>query len=166
MTLPLEPPASHRVSSAEGWLELGNPAEAAAELAGLAPEWAEHPAVLELKWQIKAQGGHWVACLALASRLVELHPELAVGYIHRSFALHELRRTVEARDLLAPAAARFPEEEILPYNLACYECSLGNLATARAWLGKIFGRHNSESWRRAAQSDPDLTALWPEMAGL
>ncbi len=166
MIAPLEPPASHHVSAAEGWLELGNPAEAAAELAALAPEWSAHPAVLELNWQINANGRQWTTCLELAARLVALHPELPSGYIHRSFALHELQRTAEARDLLLPVLSRFPEEEILPYNLACYECRLGNLDLARHWLGKLFSRKNGSAWRRSAQGDLDLAALWPEISTL
>jgi tetratricopeptide (TPR) repeat protein len=164
MIEPLEPPASHHLSAAEGWLELGNPAEAAAELARLDPEWAAHPSVLELNWQINAHAGAWQTCLTLALQLVALHPELPTGYIHRSYALHELQRTAEARDLLLPAVEQFPDEEILPYNLACYECRLGNLPGARQWLGKIFRRKDALTWRRAAQSDPDLASLWPELA--
>ena len=166
MIEPLEPPASHVLTAAEGWLELGNPLEAAAELAGLDPEWATHPAVLELNWQIEAHGEQWETCLVLAERLVALHPELSTGYIHRSYALHELQRTAEARDSLLPALELFPDEEILRYNLACYECRLGNLPGARQWLGKIFRRKDAVTWRRAAQSDPDLASLWPELAKL
>ena len=166
MMEPIEPPASHVLTAAEGWLELGNPAEAAAELAALDSEWATHPAVMELKWQIAAHGGLWDDCLTLAERLVTLHPDVSSGYIHRSYALHELARTAEARDLLLPALERFPEEEILRYNLACYECRLGNLPGARQWLGKIFRRKDAVTWRRAAQSDPDLASLWPELGKL
>jgi hypothetical protein len=123
-TAPLEPPDSHHLSAAEGWLELGNPAEAAVELAAIAPNSAVHPAVLELNWQIQARGGKWETCLELASRLVRLYPGLPTGWVHRSYTLHELKRTVEARDQLLPAMARFPNEVVLAYNLACYECCL------------------------------------------
>jgi Flp pilus assembly protein TadD len=166
MSAPLEPPASHLLSAAEGWLELGNPAEAAAELAGLDPELVTHPAVIELQWQIQAHTGQWAACLALAERLVALHPGLPAGYIHRSYALHELERTVEARDQLLPALELFPDEEILRYNLACYECRLGNLAMARQWLRRTFEHKNAEGWRAEAKKDEDLEALWSEMKAL
>jgi len=73
---------------------------------------------------------------------------------------------VEARDQLLPAMARFPNEVVLAYNLACYECCLGNLPMARRWLQQAFARPNSELWRRAAQADPDLTPLRPEIEKL
>jgi Flp pilus assembly protein TadD len=164
--VPLEPPDSHHLSAAEGWLELGNAAEAAAELAGIAPVHAGHPAVLELSWQLHARAREWEACLELASRLVRLHPGLAVGWVHRSYTLHELKRTAEARDQLLPALAKFPNEVVLAYNLACYECCLGNLPGAREWLRKTFARPNSELWRVAAQKDPDLAALHAEIERL
>jgi predicted Zn-dependent protease len=166
MTAPLEPPDSHHLSAAEGWLELGNPAEAAAELARISPENAGHPAVLELSWQVHARAREWEACLELASRLVRLHPALPTGWVHRSYTLHELKRTAEARDQLLPAVARFPNEVVMAYNLACYECRLGNLPMARQWLKQTFARPNSQLWRVAAQNDPDLAALRAEIEQL
>ena len=44
----LEPPDSHYVSAATGWLELGNSREAAAELEAVAPALGRHPAVLQI----------------------------------------------------------------------------------------------------------------------
>jgi len=43
----LEPPDSHYVSAAVGWLELGNAHEPAAELQAVASPLARHPAVLQ-----------------------------------------------------------------------------------------------------------------------
>lgn len=166
MVKPLEPPDSHHLAAAEGWLELGNPEEAAAELARVASEQARHPAVLDLDWQIHARLREWEICLELASRLVQLAPELPSGWIHRSYALHELKRTIEARDQLLPAVAQFPEEAILTYNLACYECRLGNLGPARQWLKRTFAINQGIPARQAAQKDPDLQALWPEIETL
>jgi predicted Zn-dependent protease len=162
-TAPLEPPDSHHLSAAEGWLELGNPAEAIAELTRIAPEQQAHPAVLELNWQILAHTKQWAYCLELAARMVSLHPGLPAGWIHRSYTLHELHRTAEARDQLLPARTRFPNEVVILYNLACYECRLGNLPAARKWLQQAFARPNTQLWRVAAHNDPDLAELRTEV---
>jgi len=166
MVAPLEPPDSHYLTAAEGWLELGNSAEATAELQQITGTQAGHPAVLELQWQINAHARKWETCLDLATLLVRLNPELPAGWIHRSYALHELQRTREARDELLPALERFPQEAVMSYNLACYECRLGNLATARQWLKQTFGLPNAAAWRQAAKTDKDLEVLWPEIAAL
>jgi len=166
MTEPLEPPDCHHLSAAEGWLELGDPVEAASELRQISPPWSAHPAVLELDWQINAHGHQWSVCLELAGRQIQISPELPAGWIHRSYALHELKRTAEARAQLLPAIILFPDEAILTYNLACYECCLGNLADARQWLKKTFAHKNGLPWRLAAQEDLDLQSLWSEIEKL
>ena len=166
MTAPLEPPDSHHLSAAEGWLELGNPVEAAAELQRIGPPGSAHPSVLEMDWQIHARARQWEECVELAIRQIEQTPERPAGWVHRSFALHELNRTAQARDLLLPIVDLFPQEAILTYNLACYECRLGNLPAARKWLKKTFRLKNSLPWRMAAQNDADLERLWPEIEDL
>ena len=166
MIAPLEPPDCHHLAAAEGWLELGNPLEAAAELRRIGPPWSAHPDVLELDWQIHAHARQWSACLELAGRQIQLAPDEPAGWIHRSYALHELKRTAEARDQLLPAITLFPNEVILTYNLACYECSLGNLPGARQWLKQTFAHKNGLPWRLAAQDDSDLERLWPEIKKL
>ena len=61
-------------------------------------------------------------------------PESALGWVHRYYAFHELKRTAEARDNLLRVVDKFPEDPIMRYNLACYECQLGNLERAKQWL--------------------------------
>ena len=46
------------------------------------------------------------------------------------------------------------------YNLACYECQLGNLGRARAWLDKAVQLPDAAKLKLAALEDPDLQPLW------
>ena len=43
------------------------------------------------------------------------------------------------------------------YNLACYECRLGNFDLARVHLDRSF--HLDKKYRDFAKTDPDLKAL-------
>lgn len=106
--------------AAEGWLELGCHLDANEELENIAAAHRAHPDVLELRWQIYAHAKDWTACLEIASAITRMSPERAVGWIHRSYTLHELHRTQEAFDFLQPAAQNFPKVWTIPYNLACY----------------------------------------------
>src|SRR5690349_10510510 len=54
MIPPLEPPDSHHLAAAQGWLELGNHAEANNELERISPTLRAHPDALEVSWQIYA----------------------------------------------------------------------------------------------------------------
>jgi len=58
---PLEPPDSFFVSAAEGWLELGNSAEARLELAQVSAALQNHPAVLDLRWEVFKTERDWPA---------------------------------------------------------------------------------------------------------
>ena len=42
------------------------------------------------------------------------------------------------------------------YNLACYECQLGNLDRAKRWLEKAFELGDARNMKLAALDDPDL----------
>lgn len=84
-----------------------------------------HPKVLLVRYAIYAKVKRWDACVDIANAVVAEAPSLAEGWINRSFALHELKRTQEALDKLLSVAGAFPEVWTIPYNLACYACQLG-----------------------------------------
>jgi Tfp pilus assembly protein PilF len=56
------------------------------------------------------------------------------------------------------AEGRFPKAAIIFYNLACYECRLGEIEKARNYLKKAFDL--DLNWRKAALDDEDLKPLW------
>jgi len=93
-----------------------------------------YPDVLEVRWQIFAEAKKWDACVDIASALVQLVPERADGWIHRSPALSELNRVQEALDNLLTVADKFPEIWTIPYNLACYCSLLGRFDDAKGWF--------------------------------
>lgn len=154
----------HCLRSAEGWLELGNTREAEAELNKLAPSFQQHPAALELRWQIHAGAKRWEACVEFARAMTKVAPKTVLGWIHLSYALHELKRTEEAWDNLIAVAKGFPREPTLCYNLACYACQLGNLPEARRWLKKAFALGREQATKEMALGDPDLQPLRTEIA--
>lgn len=155
----IEPPDSFLVRAAQGWLELGCADEAAKELAHVSRTLAEHPEVLELGWHIHSKLGQWQECVAVAERLSRSCPELPSGWVHLSFALHELKRTEEARDNLLRIQPLFSEDPLICYNLACYECQMGRLGMAREWLDRAFELGGRKRYLAMAKEDPDLVAL-------
>jgi len=162
----LQSPDSHHLSAAEGWLELGNAHEAQAELECLSDEAQGRVEVLAVRWGILAQFKSWDQCVVVAERIVELAPDEVFGWIHRSYALHELKRTQTARDSLLPATKLFPKIETIPYNLACYECQWGDLAAARDWFRRALKLHDRADLKARALDDPDLQPLWSEIKKL
>jgi len=163
MTEPVERPDSLYLEAAEGWLELGNPREASAELDRIADHLMLHPAVLSVRWQIFAAIRSWEAALEVAVGSTELDPDEPAAWVHRSYSLHELKRTAEARDVLLSVVEKFPGSATMRYNLACYECQLGHLDVAKDWLHKAFALGDAKQMKLAALDDPDLQPLWKDI---
>ncbi|EEF63369.1 hypothetical protein [Pedosphaera parvula] len=156
----LKEPDTHHLATAQGWLELGNHIEANEELEKITAALRAHPDVLQVRWGIYAAAKKWQVCLDIAQAITISAPRRSFGWVHRSFALHELKRTLEAYDLLLPLADKFPKEWVLPYNLACYACKLGRLEEARSWLGKAFALGDPKELKLKALNDADLELLW------
>ncbi|MFA6544949.1 MAG: tetratricopeptide repeat protein [Limisphaerales bacterium] len=159
-------PDAHNVNAALGWLDLRVPAEARAELQQVSAANSRHPEVLEVWWRIHAAELHWDEALRIAELELQMAPDRMSGWVDRSYSLHELQRTQEAREALLPAVGKFPQASLIPYNLACYACRLGNPAEAQQWLVKAIARGEKDEIKRLALNDPDLATLRQEILKL
>lgn len=162
----LAPPDIHYLNAAEGWIGLGNAVEAEQELAKLSTQVLGHPEVLRVRYHLYEGTRRWERAVEVAELLCRAVPETPFGWIHLAYALHELRRTQEAYNVLIPVVDRFPEEYIIRYNLACYACQMGNLEEARAWLRKAIALIGTDTVKEMASSDPDLQTLRSEIRAL
>jgi Flp pilus assembly protein TadD len=157
----IEPPDSHHLSAAVGWLELGNALEAELEINRVGSKWAKHRDVLQVRWSIHAAQENWLACVEAARDLTNVTPKEAFGWIHLSFALHELKRTQEAYDNLKSGLEKFPRDWLMHYNLACYSCQMGRTEEAQRWLASaVLQNGNEKEVRGMAEQDPDLAPLF------
>jgi tetratricopeptide (TPR) repeat protein len=163
MSQALEPPDIHHLNAAEGWLGLGNLIEAERELANLSSRILSHPEVLRVKYDYYGKARQWELAAETAQLLSEVVPETPYGWIHLAYALHELKRTPEAYNVLIPIMDRFPEEFVIRYNLACYSCQMGDLDEARAWLKKAIALAGTKTIKEMALDDTDLIQLRPEI---
>ena len=155
--LPLD--AQRSLDAAEGWLGLGDHLSANEELEEIPATLRAHPNVLLVRYRIYGKTLRWEACVDIAEATIKQAPQIAEGWINRSFALHELKRTKEAYESLLPVASKFPDEWPIPYNLACYCCQLGNCEEAEFWFKEAM-KVNEEVVKRVAIEDPDLDPLW------
>lgn len=164
----LGPPHVHYLSAAEGWLELGNVAEARAELEHIPQRLQNHPRVLEVHWGICAEEKNWPAALENARKQIEAAPELVSGWVHRAYAARRAPGggLEAAWAALFPAMERFPEDAIVPYNLACYACQMQQLDVARIMFKRALGLGDNNQLKRMALNDPDLKPLWDEFREL
>ena len=162
----VEPPDSHFLAAAVGWMELNNRVEAKLELQRISVPFQTHPDVLEVTLMLHAEDKDWSESLATARRLIDAAPERSMGWLQQAYALRRVQGggLQAAWDALLPAVERFPKEANIPYNLACYACQLGNLAEAREWLRRAIKVGRKERIKFMALADEDLKSLWTEVA--
>ena len=84
-----------------------------------------HPDVLGVRWQVYANQERWEEALDLADAFIRKAADRPEGHIHVASSLQELGRAQEALAVLLQAAQRFPQDEIILYDLACLCCLLG-----------------------------------------
>ena len=147
--------------AAQGYMELGMVDEALAEISSLTSCQMRDAVIVELRLHILMQGEQWDEALATAEELLRITPDAVPAFIHGAFALHELGRTSEARDLLLKGPPVLLKDPTFHYNIACYEAVLGNRESALRSLSKSFAL--DETFRDLARRDPDLEAIREEL---
>jgi predicted Zn-dependent protease len=143
--------------AAQGYLELGMAEEALGELCSLEALESGDPDITELRLHVLMQAKRWPDALATAEKLLKARPEAVPAYIHGAFALHELQRTAEARDLLLKGPEELRKDPTFHYNVGCYEAVLGNREEALQSLRRSFALDST--YRDFARRDPDLALV-------
>jgi predicted Zn-dependent protease len=165
---PLEPPDSHHLDAAIGWLGLGRADDARTELGLISAAWQQHPAVLDVRWTICAHEKRWSDALEVARAELTAAPGSCSGWLHRAYALRRAPGggLPQAWEALLPAAEKFPKEPVVAYNLACYACQMQQLDLARHWLKRAIKAGGKEAIKKMALADDDLKSLWDEIRNL
>jgi predicted Zn-dependent protease len=148
------------LDAAEGWLELGNFLEAEEELDQIAPQFRSDPEVLRVRCRIYVAARKWSWAAEIAHAIAKLAPEDSYGFMQLADALHQMKRTKEAREVLMSIVHRFPDDYLMRYNLACYSSQLGDIIEARDWLLRAFELPGGSDLRHRALSDPNLEPAW------
>lgn len=146
-----------KIAAAQGYSELGMHDDAIAELDAIDPDQANLPEVLETRLLTLMHACRWKEALTASRKFCKVSPDVASGFIHAAFCLHELGRTQDARAVLISGPPSLLKEPTYHYNLACYEARLGNLAEAHAHLETSFAM--DRKFREFAKTDSDLQPI-------
>jgi tetratricopeptide (TPR) repeat protein len=156
--MPLDTRDSLHCQAAIGYTELGMFEDASAELENVDPFNRTTPEVLSIRAAIYHGTKKWGLLLVVALQLTRLEPGNIQWAVSLAYATRRAVSIQAAGDILLAAKANFPKEPIIPFNLACYYCQLGELDTAKDYLREAFGI--DPKWRMAALEDRDLDPLW------
>jgi len=153
-----------RLAYALGYIELSLLREARAELARLSAEEREAPEAMAVLIELAMVEDDWRQVIRLAPRVTEVAPAVERPWIAWAYALRELGKIEEAREVLLRGAKTIEKPTVLvDYNLACYDCLLGDQNGAKRRLARVFKKE--PGWRAQAADDPDLKGMdWVQLA--
>lgn len=155
--MPLLPDQRH-LTAAEGYAALRMFLDADAELDEIDPDVRHVAEVLAVRLEIYRGLKKWELMQTVAGRLARHDPDNVQWAILLAFATRRAQSIGAAKSILLEAVERHPAEPILHYNLACYECQLGDIEVAKARLAHACKL--SEKCRLMALDDADLEPLW------
>ena len=159
--MPLESKDHRLLTAASGYCELGMFPEAKSELDQISPD--ESHSIEVIKGWLEVYSGlrEWVPMQALAEKMTVLQPDEPDGWIARAYATRRAESIAAAKVILLEALQRYPGEPMIRFNLACYDCQLGDLQSARVYLEHAIKLH--PGLKAAALGDPDLEPLWESL---
>jgi tetratricopeptide (TPR) repeat protein len=162
--MPLEPADQQFFEAASGYTQLGMYLDADAELEKIDPFNRAAPEILALRVVIYSGLKKWELMAEVAKRLAEFQPNDVQWTISFAYATRRSNSLEAAKEILLNTESKFPKEAVIKYNLACYECQLGNLESAKKYLKRAF--EIDSTWRIAGLEDEDLEPLWISLSYL
>lgn len=141
------------------YLSTGNSQAATSKLEKVSPVFRNHPDVLEMQYKIFQQEKRWRAALDTARKYSQTAPDKINGWIAQAACLHEMEMTEPALDTLIPLVTMFPNEHLVPYDIARYSARLGRLEEAHQWLNRAFTIGGKAKVLKKVMGEPDLEPL-------
>ena len=161
--MPLEPPDKQFFEVACGYTDLGMYRDADAELEKIDPFNRAAPDVLALRIAIYCGLEKWELMAELAKRFTEFQSDDPQWVVLLAYATRRAISVEAAKEILLDVESKFPKEAVIPYNLGCYYCQLGDLESAKKFLKRAF--EIDPNWRIIALNDIDLKPLWQTLGG-
>ena len=161
--MPLLPDDQRHLTAAEGYAALGMYLDANAELEEIDAEVRHVAEVLTVRVAIYEGLEKWELMGTVAGRLAAHDPDNAQWAISLAYATRRAQSIEAAKVILLEAVERHPKEPMLHFNLACYECQLGELEVAKARLAHALKL--APKCQLMALGDHDLAPPWDSLAG-
>ncbi len=146
-----------RVRAAQGYVELGMPREALEELGALPEASQNRIEAILMRMEILRFLKQWEECATMGQLALGRHGECGGLYLITAYAVRRSQGLERAKALLLSGESVLKEEAMFHFNIACYECQLGNLNCAKERLQRAFAL--DPKYRNVGKEDPDLTPL-------
>jgi len=143
---------------AMGFLELGMPGDALAELDELPVHYHSSSLVLHLRVDAMFRIKDWAKAAELCMPMLDKEAEDPSWWIQAAYAQRRAVSVEAAEPILRAALEHHPRHGLILYNLACYACVQGREDEARALLD-LSDAAEPGTYLAMAAGDPDLKAI-------
>jgi tetratricopeptide (TPR) repeat protein len=154
----LESEDIYHLRAAQGYVELGMYEDAIAELGEIASEYSDLDELIAVRIAIHGGKKEWGSMQTEAKKMLDRDPSNPQWAISLAYATRRAQTIEAAKTILLDAVEKHPDEAMIRYNLACYECQLGKLETAKEYLDQAVTLE--PKCRMIAMEDSDLEPLW------
>ena len=103
----------------------------------------------------------WELLRTVAKKLADHDPDEVQWPISLAYATRRTESIEAAKLILLEAVERHPKEPMIHYNLACYECVMGEVEVAKARLKHML--KIEPRMRMMALEDEDLRGVWDSL---
>lgn len=155
---PQSPETHKALQAAEGYVFLGLHREALKQLDTVPEVEQENPDVMVARIRVLLHLRRYPAAARLSARGESLYRDEDEFTVQRAFALNQLDKGDEAREVIKGAPEWLRRTGILHYNLGCYEARWGNIEVARQCVQDAI--EINAAIRKNLKQDPDLAELW------
>ncbi|MSU64988.1 MAG: hypothetical protein EXS38_02550 [Opitutus sp.] len=132
-------------------------AEAAEELAQIPAPDNEALDVVAVRLAVLQEQQDWPTLQHIAAAFVRRSPGEAAAWVTWAYATRRAESLAAAEKILLEAEQQHPKEPTIQFNLGCYACLRGDLATAGSRVGRAI--ELDKKFIAAAATDPDLAPL-------
>lgn len=146
------------LEAAHGYLGLGMPLDAWNELEEIDPKHRTTREALIMRAEVCRALERWELMVEVCHFLARHEPDEVGHALNLAYAVRRHENVEAATAILDEARVRFPQEALIPYNLACYRAVSGRIDEAKRLLAEAFTLDSS--LRVTALDDPDLEGVW------
>ncbi len=163
MSIPSNISTATRVAYAMGYLGLGLVNEASDELEAIEGADRLSIPVMLARIELYMMAKDWALLVAVAQGVARADPAQEAAWIGWAYGQRRLTTLPEARAVLLAAEPHHGQTcALLHYNLACYECQLGDIAAAKTRLRRAC-KLGGKQFKTMALDDEDLKPMWAQI---
>ena len=146
------------IQRADGFIDLRLLPRAKAELEKVPVAYRENRACCDVYLRLAMEEQNWAYAAEIAADLARRFSDELTYPVQLAYCIRRKESLSAARSVLLEASRRFKKAAIIPYNLACYECQLGNREEASKYLQRAI--QLDKDCRELAMNDDDLEPMW------